>query len=221
MDEWSIIWQQKEAFITGFQTTMVIFVLSSIISFAIGICLLYALENIKGPFKTAITVSINTMRTLPFLILVYLLYYGLPQVGIRMDAWMAGLISLSVYHGMYYCEIFRGMRKGLDSGYIEAAHTHGFSKFNIFRRIVMPNVLFKSIPLIANQLIIGLKDTAFLSIITVGEITAAANSVQSTYFIPLNAFIIAIALYWIISIGVEQIARKLTGTVQKRGLSYA
>ena len=55
-----------------------------------------------------------------------------------------------------------------------------------------------TLPLIGNQLIICLKDTAFLSIITVREITAATNSVQSTYFIPLKAFLVAILLYWLI-----------------------
>ncbi|MEZ9922409.1 ABC transporter permease subunit, partial [Vibrio breoganii] len=104
---------------------------------------------------------------------------------------------------------------------IEAAQACGFSKFKIFTRVVVPNVLFKSVPLIANQLIICLKDTAFLCIITVGEITAAANSIQSTYFIPLNAFIVAIALYWLISIVIEQITKITLNKVQERGLSHA
>ncbi len=56
-----------------------------------------------------------------------------------------------------------------------------------FRRIILPNIVSSALPLIGNQLIICLKDTAFLSIITVQEITAAANSVRATYFIPFNA----------------------------------
>ena len=71
-------------------------------------------------------------------------------------------------------------------GYIEAALAHGFRHHVIFLRILLPNVVMNTLPLIGNQLIICLKDTAFLSIITVREITAAANSVQSTYFIPLR-----------------------------------
>lgn len=217
MAEWEIIWQQRDIFISGFGNTFVLFFAASIASLALGIALLYILENGAKGLKGGVVLGINMMRTLPFLILAYLLYYGLPQVGIRMDAFTAGLISLSLYHGTYFCEIFRGIRKGLDSGLTEAAKACGFSKFKTFSRIVMPNVLFKSVPLIANQLIICLKDTAFLCIITVGEITAAANSIQSTYFIPLNAFIVAIALYWVISIAIEQVSKITLNKVQERG----
>ncbi|GAD78418.1 amino acid ABC transporter permease [Vibrio ezurae] len=221
MAEWEIIWQQREIFISGFSNTFLLFIVASFVSFGLGMALLYALENGAKGLKSGVILAINMMRTLPFLILAYLLYYGLPQVGVRMDAFTAGVISLSLYHGTYFCEIFRGIRKGLDSGYIEAAQACGFSKFKIFTRVVVPNVLFKSVPLIANQLIICLKDTAFLCIITVGEITAAANSIQSTYFIPLNAFIVAIALYWLISIVIEQLSKITLNKVQERGLSHA
>jgi polar amino acid transport system permease protein len=72
-----------------------------------------------------------------------------------------------------------------------------------------------------NQLIICLKDTAFLCIITVQEITAAANSVQATYFIPFNAFIVAIALYWAISILLELLIKRLSQYGNRRGMSHA
>ncbi|WP_394151318.1 amino acid ABC transporter permease [Vibrio maritimus] len=221
MNEWQIIWDQREIFTYGLFTTVMLFVSASTISFFMGLALLSVLENGSKGLSYCVRGSINIMRTLPFLILAYLLYYGLPQVGIRMDAITAGLVSLCLYHSTYFCEILRGVRKDMDEGYIEAAKSCGFSKFKIFTRVIAPNVLFKSIPLIANQLIICLKDTAFLSIITVSEITAAANSIQSTYFIPLNAFIVAIGLYWMVSIAVEQVTKVALSKVQQRGLSHA
>ncbi len=107
-----------------------------------------------------------------------------------------------------YCAASGGVFSG---GYIEAAIAQGFSRYAIFRRIYfLPNIVSSALPLIGNQLIICLKDTAFLSIITVQEITAAANSVQATYFIPFNAFIVAIGLYWAISILLELLIKRLT-----------
>lgn len=221
MSQWETIWGQREIFIDGFLTTLVLFVVASIISFIIGFVLLYRLERARPVFKYLIQGMINIIRTIPFLILVYLFYYGLPQVGVRMDAFEAGLLSLCLYHSMYFCEIFRGVRKSLDPGYIEAAHACGFSQYKIFLRIILPNVCLRSLPLIANQLIICLKDTAFLSIITVAEITAAANSVQSTYFIPMKAFVVAIALYWLISLTVELVIKRISIKAQQKGLNYA
>jgi polar amino acid transport system permease protein len=78
-----------------------------------------------------------------------------------------------------------------------------------------------TLPLIGNQLIICLKDTAFLSIITVREITAAANSVQSTYFIPLKAFLVAILLYWLISLIIESAIKQVSRLGKKRGFNHA
>ncbi|MDR8350757.1 ABC transporter permease subunit, partial [Acinetobacter baumannii] len=105
----------------------------------------------------------------------YLLYYGLPQLGISMEPWTAGLLALIIYHGAYFFEILRSQRRVFSGGYIEAAIAQGFSRYAIFRRIILPNIVSSALPLIGNQLIICLKDTAFLSIITVQEITAAAN----------------------------------------------
>ena len=94
-------------------------------------------------------------------------------------------------------------------------------RYKTFTRIIFPNIFFSALPLLGNQLIICLKDTAFLSIITVQEITAAANSVQATYFIPFNAFIVAIALYWAISVLLELSIKRLGSYGEKRGITHA
>ncbi|MCF7352763.1 ABC transporter permease subunit [Vibrio sp. CK2-1] len=219
MSEWEIIWQQRDTFVSGFGTTIALFGVSAVASLLIGVGLLYMMENSNTKIKSTLRFGVNIMRTLPFLILAYLLYYGLPQLGIRMEAMTVGFVSLSIYHGAYFCEIFRGQRKGMDNGLIESAEACGFNRHKIFTRIIGPSVVLKSIPLIANQLIICLKDTAFLSIITVIDITAAANSVQSMYFIPLKAFLVAIALYWVISIAIEKSSKYCIQHVEKRGLS--
>ncbi len=221
MSEWEIIWQQKEVFLSGFASTASLFLVSSTIAIILGVGLLYLLENTQRGISATLRAVINMMRALPFLILAYLLYYGLPQLGIRMEAMTVGFVSLSLYHGAYFCEIFRGARNGLEHGLVEAAQACGFARYKTFTRIIMPNVFLKSVPLMANQLIICLKDTAFLSIITVLDITAAANSVQSMYFIPLKAFVIAIGLYWLISIAIERLSHYLMIKVERRGLSHA
>jgi polar amino acid transport system permease protein len=93
-------------------------------------------------------------------------------------------MALIIYHGAYFFEILRSQRRVFSGGYIEAAVAQGFSRYHIPADYFAQYRLFRL--LIGNQLIICLKDTAFLSIITVQEITAAANSVQATYFIRLT-----------------------------------
>jgi polar amino acid transport system permease protein len=221
MNEWQTIWEARELFLSGFLKTIYLFVISSVLGLILGLFLLYILEINHRVSNYVVRGLVNSMRTLPFLILAYLLYYGLPQMGIRMEADTAGLISLSLYHGAYFCEILRGQRLVMSKGLIEAAQAHGFRNYQVYLHIVLPNILLSSLPLLANQLIICLKDTAFLCIITVQEITASANSVQSTYFIPFKAFIIAILLYWVVGLLIEYGAHFIGRLGRKKGFYHA
>ncbi|SCC37900.1 amino acid ABC transporter permease [Kosakonia oryziphila] len=221
MNQWGIIWAARESFFNGLLATLELFIIAAVVGLFIGITLCYVMEYQYRVINRLIIAFVSLMRAVPFLILAYLLYYGLPQIGISMEAWTAGLLALVIYHGAYFFEILRSQRRIFSAGYIEAAQSQGFSRYKTFRRIILPNIFSSSLPLMGNQLIICLKDTAFLCIITVQEITAAANSVQSTYFIPFNAFIVAIALYWGISILLELLIKRLSHYGAKRGMSHA
>ena len=220
MNQWAIIWAEHDNFIAGLLATLELFITAAVCGLLIGTLLCYFTEYQKRVLNNVIVGFVNLMRAIPFLILAYLLYYGLPELGISLDAWTAGLVAVIIYHGAYFFEILRSQRRVFSNGYIEAAVVQGFSRYTIFRRIVLPNIFSSALPLLGNQLIICLKDTAFLSIITVQEITAAANSVQATYFIPFNAFIVAIALYWAISIVLELLVKRLSVYSAKRGMSH-
>lgn len=221
MEEWLTIWESRDLFINGLFITLTLFVLSSVLAFLLACICLYALDNAHPLVRRVISLLINTMRALPYLILAYLIYYGLPQFGIRIDAFTSGLLSLVIYHGAYFTEIFRSKLMTLAKGQIEAAKAHGFKNSTIFRRIVLPNVVMKSLPLLANQLILCLKDTAFLSIITVKDITSAANTIQSIHFIPFKSFILAILFYWLITITIEQTMKRFEIISRERGFTNA
>jgi polar amino acid transport system permease protein len=219
MTEWSILWEARALFLDGLLATLGLFGLSIICAFVLGCVLVFLLEE-GNRLSRVLRHAINLMRTLPFLILAYLLYYGLPELGLRMSAWTAGLLALIIYHAAYFAEILRGSRLVLPEGYIEAAKAHGFTPGRLYLRITLPQLVIKTRPLLGNQLIIALKDTAFLTIITVQELTAAANSVQSTYFIPTQAFVVVIALYWLISICLELALKRAGRFGAKRGFDY-
>lgn len=220
MNQWSVIWSARQSFIDGLLVTLELFIIAAVAGLLLGLLLSYVTEHQQRLVNRLITGFVNLMRAIPFLILAYLLYYGLPELGISMEAWSAGLLALIIYHGAYFFEILRSQRRLLAGGYIEAATAQGFSRYRTWRHIIAPNILSSALPLLGNQLIICLKDTAFLSIITVQEITAAANGVQATYFIPFNAFILAIALYWGISILLELLIKRLGNYGKRRGVSH-
>lgn len=220
MSEWEIVWQARESILDGFINTLILFSLSVTVAFVAGCTLAYLLDK-RNWLSVVLRWYMNTMRMLPFLILAYLLYYGLPSLGLRMDAWTAGLIALVIYYTAYFAEVLRGARMVMPEGYVEAAKAYGFTPLRLYWRIILPQLVIKTRPLLGNLLILALKDTAFLTIITVQELTAAANSVQATYFIPMEAFVVVIVLYWLISICVELALKWASRFGVKRGFENA
>jgi len=146
---------------------------------------------------------VDTMRCVPFLLFVYLIYFGLPSLGIQFDNWSSGVVALILYNTGYMAELLRAAWANLPKELIEAGHAFGFVGWGLFRRIILPPVLFSAIPLIGNQLIQIVKDSAFLTVIAVGELTHQATSLQTTYFVPFASFIAAVVLYWVTCVTIE------------------
>jgi polar amino acid transport system permease protein len=220
LQDWLTVWLHIDRIMLGFGVTALFFTFASVTAFIGGCGLGYLMDGQQNFLKRSLRSTLDILRTLPFLIVLYLLYYGLPEIGIRLSAWTAGMFALSVYHASYYAEILRGARVALPQGQVESAKAHGFTSFSMYYRILLPQMVLRSGPLFGNQLVGCLKDTAFLSIITIFELTAAANNLQAVYFIPMPAFIIVILLYWCISLIIEKLLRSMGGFAKHRGLSY-
>lgn len=220
MNRWEILWRQRHTIVAGVENTLILFGVSAVAAFLLACIIVVLMHGRRSLLGTVLRGGVDAMRMLPFLIYAYLLYYGLPSLGIRMNAWTAGFIALITYHAAYFAEILRGAWATLPAGQAEAARAHGFVSVAMYRRIILPQLVLRSAPVLGNQLIICLKDTAFLMIITVRELTAAASAVQSTYFIPFEAFVVAIGLYWAISFGIEVLVARIGRVAEARGLGY-
>jgi polar amino acid transport system permease protein len=205
MDPFAIVWHHRDMMLAGFASTLVIVALSAIGALALGTLLTIPLMSRRRAVAALATAYVDAMRCVPFLLFVYLIYYGLPSLGLRFDNWSAGIIALVLYNAGYMAELLRASWATLPKEMIEAGHAFGFSGWRLFRRIVLPPVMFAALPLIGNQLIQIVKDSAFLTIIAVAELTHEATSLQATYFIPFAAFLTAVALYWLICIALESI----------------
>jgi polar amino acid transport system permease protein len=218
MTDWEIVFSEWPRFATGFGTTLALFLISTVGAFLIGMVFVNIIYGRNRAARKAVGIYIDGMRMLPFLIFVYLLYYGLPSVGISMTAWTAGIVGLTLYHCAYVAEILRGAWSQLPPGQAEAARAQGHHGYRMFGRIILPQLVLNSAPILGNQLIYMLKDTAFLMIITVQELTYAASSVQSMYFVPLEPFIVALLLYWAMSLSIEGLVLVVNRFAKERGL---
>lgn len=203
-----VIWHEMPQFAIGLGNTIWLCTVSVTLSLLLGGLLVVPMMSRQRFVAGAARAIVDAGRCIPFLLLTYLVYFGLPSLGIVVDKWSAALITLVAYNTAYMAEILRGGWAHLPAGQTEAAHAFGFSGLTLFRRIILPQVLIAVGPVIGNQLIQLIKDSAFLSIITVPELTFAAQAVQSYYFVPFESFLFATLLYWALCGGVEWLVRR-------------
>jgi polar amino acid transport system permease protein len=202
-NEFAIVWAHKERLFIGLGNTVGLVVLATALALAAGAVVAAALTSHSRALQRPMQWLVDGMRCVPFLLLAYIVYYGLPTIGIRLNNWTAGLSALVIYNAAYIGEILRGAWASLPRGYVDAAHAVGFHGLTLYRRVILPPVILAAVPVLGNQVIQIIKDSAFLMIIAVPELTHAASSIQSTYYVPFAAFVSAVALYWILCRCVE------------------
>jgi polar amino acid transport system permease protein len=209
--DFGIVWSERDLLLSGLGNTTILSALSAIAALLIGFVLTPALMARQRAVGWIARGFVDGMRCVPFLLFAYIVYYGLPSLGIRLDNWTSGLVALTVYNAAYMAEILRGAWAAQPREPIEAGIAFGFSNMGLFRRIVLPPLLLAAGPVIGNQMIQIIKDSAFLTIIALPELTHAAASIQSRHYVPFAAFITAVFLYWglclVIEAGVSSIDR--------------
>lgn len=203
MNEFAVVWQHRHLILNGFENTLMIVALGATGALTLGILLTIPLMSKRPALAALGTIYVDAMRCVPFLLFVYLLYFGFPTFGIQFDNWWAGVIALFLYNAAYMAELLRAAWKNLPKEAIEAGHAFGFSGWGLYHRIIIPPIVLSSLPLIGNQLVQIVKDSAFLTVIAVSELTHEATSLQTTYFVPFASFVAAVVLYWATCITIE------------------
>lgn len=201
--DFGIVWSERGLLLSGMANTVVLSVLAGLCALVLGAMLSTLLAGRKRAPALAARAFVDTMRCTPFLLFSYIIYYGLPSLGVRLDNWGAGLAALTIYHTAYLGEILRSAWVAQPREPIEAGQAFGYSGLLLFRRIVLPPLMLASAPVVGNQVIQIVKDSAFLTIIALPELTHAASSIQSRHYVPFAAFITAVLLYWALCLVVE------------------
>jgi len=139
------------------------------------------------------------VRGTPTLIQIYVVYFGLPQFGIQLSPFTAGVLALGVNSGAYVAEIFRSGLNAIPKGQMESAKALGMTYFQSMKRIILPQVVRIILPAITNEGITMLKNTSLLSTITVLELTLQTQVVIARTFRPFEFYIVASLLYLVMT----------------------
>ena len=172
-------------------------------SFAIGLALAFivALVRLFGP-KWAVAVVrfyVWLFRGSPLLVQLFVIFYGLPNVGIVLDPLTAAIIGFSLNVGAYNSEVIRGVIESIPKGQWEAAYSMGMTREQALRRAILPQAARVALPPLSNSFIALVKDTSLAAVLTVPEVFQAAQRIASVTYEPLILYTEAALVYLLFS----------------------
>ena len=157
--------------------------------------------------QRVVTLYVSAMRGTPLLVQVFIVYYGLPSIGIEFSPITAGILALTLNVAAYMSESLRGSIQAVSQGQWLAGTSLGLTRTQTLRYVVGPQALRAAVPSLSNSLISLIKDTSLVSVIAVTELMLATKELISTTFQPFPLYLAAAGVYWVLSSSFEQVQR--------------
>jgi polar amino acid transport system permease protein len=170
------------------------------IGLSIGVVLAGLQRSRHRALPRIVKAYIEGIRNTPFLVQLYLVYFGLPSIGPRLSPNEAALVALALNAGAFSTEIIRAGVDSIQRGLIEAAQSLGLRGLQIFRLVILPPAVRAVYPALTSQFMLVMLNTSVASAIAAEELTAVSDNLASTTFNTLGVYLIATGVYLIISL---------------------
>ena len=212
--DWHFIWDHRQEFLDGLRNTLKVSAIGIAGAFAIGIVLGAARAHRIPVVSQLAAAYVELIRNTPLLVQVFLLYFGMPQIGVRLTAFEAAWIAVTIWGGAFSIENFRAGFGAVAQSYREAAYALGFGPIKTFLNVTLPIGGRIALPASINTFVSILKNTAILGpAIGFAELTNQAYNVESLYFKPLEVYLVLAVVYlaivWSLSIAIRALESRL------------
>jgi His/Glu/Gln/Arg/opine family amino acid ABC transporter permease subunit len=191
----------------GAPMTLLISILGMALAVTFGLML--ALTNLYGPVAPAgaARAFIEVMRGTPLLIQLYLIFYGLPSLGIRLSPLAAAVVGLGLNYAAYEAENYRGAIQAIPRAQMEAALSLGMTRAQALQHVILPQAIRLAIPPVTNDFISLFKDSSIVSVITMVELTKVYGELASTYYDYIGVGLLTAAIYFLLGLPFVRLAR--------------
>lgn len=184
--------------LAGVTVTIPLAIISFILGLAIavGIALMRISEHrvLSGIARAYISI----IRGTPLLVQLFVIFYGLPSIGVLVDPWPSAVIALSLNVGGYAAEVIRAAILSVPKGQWEAAYTVGMGRTRTLTRVILPQAARVSVPPLSNTFISLVKDTSLTSLILVTELFRVAQQIAASSLKFMVVYLAAALVYWVI-----------------------
>jgi len=185
----------------------------TILSFIIGVAIAFTVAIVRvleiKPLDGIARLYVWIVRGTPLLVQLFIIFYGLPSIGVTLDALISAIIGFSLSVGAYSSEIIRAAILSVPKGQWEAAHALGMSKAQTLKHIVLPQTIKVAIPPLSNSFISLVKDTSLAAAITVSEMFQVAQQITARTYEPLWLYTEAAVIYLIFCSGLTVLQSKM------------
>lgn len=201
--------EQMPLILTGLTNTLQLAVVISITGFLLGVFVFYLTLSRNVFIRNAINGYISFFIGMPLIVLLFLMYYGLPQWGVRLNPFTVAVIGFTLNVAAYNAAYLKTAFNGLDKTQLEAARAQGFKPSQVFRLITLPQVLRTSVPALTNQVIGNLKDSSITFLIQYTEFFARMQELASTNFQFFKAYLLTALVYLLLVSVIVLVARRI------------
>ena len=217
MNNWErLVWNQREAFLAGFQTTLEICAISFFWA-AVGGLTLCLVRMYVRPLRPVAVLLIEFFRATPILVQLLWVNYVWPELfGWPNTFFGAACVALAVQSAGYLAETFRGAIEAIPRGHLEAARSLGMSPRHAFARITLPQVLLEAAPSIGNQFTVIVKSSALVSVIAVPDLMFQSQKLVNKWYEPVEILTATAAIYIVFIFAVSALLTWLAGRVRQR-----
>ncbi|MDM7950883.1 amino acid ABC transporter permease [Hydrogenophaga sp.] len=188
---------------TGVLWTLGLTAISAVLGLVVGTLCAWARNSGPVWLRWVVSAYVELIRNTPFIVQLFFVFFGLPAAGVKLTPELASVIAMVINLGAYAAEIVRAGIDATPKGQLEAAASLALSRLQTFVHVVLPPAFKKVWPALTSQIIIVMLGSAVCGQISTEELSFAANLIQSRSFRAFEAFIVATAIYLLLSIGVR------------------
>ncbi|MDZ7343071.1 MAG: amino acid ABC transporter permease, partial [candidate division KSB1 bacterium] len=187
--------------------TIELTILGMLIAIVLGLLLALIRLYAPAPFSQMALAYVELIRGTPLLLQLYFIYYGLPNIGVKLDPFAAALLGLGLNYAAYEAENYRAGILSIPRSQMEAALALGMTRLQALRHIIVPQAMRLVMPPVTNDFISLLKDSSLVSVITMVELTKVYGQLASTYYDYFGIGLLTAALYFLIGLPFVRLSR--------------
>jgi polar amino acid transport system permease protein len=215
--QFNVVWDHFPELLYGAQLTIQLSAMAMVLGLCLAVVCAYGRSAGPKPVRLLVGFYVELIRNTPFLVQIFIIYFSLPIIGLRLTANAAALLAMTVNLGAYASEIVRAGIEAIPQGQVEAARALGLKRLQIFRFIIIFPALKTVYPALSSQFILLMLSSSVVSTISAVELTAITNSLQSTTFRSFEFYFVATGLYLFMALGFRVALGAIYWAVFQRG----